>query len=60
MKNSMRPQMSQAVNLTPQLLQAIRLLQLAAPQLELEMRQALERNPLHESEAPAEIDDEDG
>lgn len=50
MKNTMRVQLGQTVNLTPQLLQAIRLLQLTAPQLELEMRQALERNPLLETE----------
>ena len=50
MKNTVRAQLSQSVNLTPQLLQAIRLLQLTAPQLELEMRQALERNPLLETE----------
>ncbi|MFC0677079.1 RNA polymerase factor sigma-54 [Lysobacter korlensis] len=50
MKNTMRAQLGQTVNLTPQLLQAIRLLQLTAPQLELEMRQALERNPLLETE----------
>lgn len=48
-KNTMRAQLGQTVNLTPQLLQAIRLLQLTAPQLELEVRQALERNPLLET-----------
>lgn len=60
MKNTMRAQLGQTVNLTPQLLQAIRLLQLTAPQLELEMRQALERNPLLETEddAPGETDAE--
>ncbi|WP_298576824.1 RNA polymerase factor sigma-54 [uncultured Luteimonas sp.] len=55
MKANMRVGMSQGVNLTPQLLQSIRLLQLTAPQLEQELRQALERNPLLEQE---ESDDE--
>jgi RNA polymerase sigma-54 factor len=50
MKNGLRPQLGQALNLTPQLLQTIRLLQLTAPQLEQELRQALERNPLLEQE----------
>jgi RNA polymerase sigma-54 factor len=59
MKNSMRAQLGQTVNLTPQLLQAIRLLQLTAPQLELEMRQALERNPLLETEDDNEIGETD-
>jgi RNA polymerase sigma-54 factor len=53
MKSTMRAQLAQGVNLTPQLLQAIRLLQLTAPQLELEMLQALERNPLLETEEDA-------
>lgn len=56
MKGHLRIGMTQGVNLTPQLLQSIRLLQLSAPQLEQELRQALERNPLLEQE---EIEDED-
>jgi RNA polymerase sigma-54 factor len=48
----MSPKLGLGVNLTPQLLQSIRLLQLTAPQLELELRQALERNPLLEQEEP--------
>jgi RNA polymerase sigma-54 factor len=48
MKASVRAQMSQSLNLTPQLLQSIRLLQLTAPQLEMELRQALDRNPMLE------------
>lgn len=52
MKGSLRVGMVQGVNLTPQLLQSIRLLQLTAPQLEQELRQALERNPLLEQEEP--------
>jgi len=47
---------AQSLTLTPQLMQSIRLLQLTAPQLEQELRQALERNPLLEQE---EIEDED-
>lgn len=48
MKATVRAQMSQSLNLTPQLLQSIRLLQLTAPQLEMELRQALDRNPMLE------------
>jgi RNA polymerase sigma-54 factor len=51
--NMLRAGMVQGVNLTPQLLQSIRLLQLTAPQLEQELRQTLERNPLLEQEDPA-------
>ncbi|WP_202843584.1 RNA polymerase factor sigma-54 [Luteimonas saliphila] len=54
MKGNMRTGMVQGVNLTPQLLQSIRLLQLTAPQLEQELRQALERNPLLEQDEAAE------
>ena len=50
----MRAGMAQGVNLTPQLLQSIRLLQLTAPQLEQELRQALDLNPMLEQEDPAE------
>src|SRR5690606_6283565 len=53
MKTNMRVGMVQGVNLTPQLLQSIRLLQLTAPQLEQELRQALERNPLLEQDEEA-------
>ncbi|MFZ5655928.1 MAG: RNA polymerase factor sigma-54 [Pseudomonadota bacterium] len=48
MKATVRTQLSQSLNLTPQLLQSIRLLQLTAPQLEMELRQALDRNPMLE------------
>ncbi|GAB3735870.1 RNA polymerase factor sigma-54 [Luteimonas pelagia] len=54
---ALRPQLQQGLNLTPQLLQTIRLLQLTAPQLELELRQALDRNPLIELDE-AEAEDE--
>ena len=50
MKATVRANLVQGVNLTPQLLQSIRLLQLTAPQLEQELRQTLERNPLLEHE----------
>ncbi|MFP7722186.1 RNA polymerase factor sigma-54 [Lysobacter sp. A3-1-A15] len=49
MKATVTAKLSQGVNLTPQLLQSIRLLQLTAPQLEMELREALERNPLLET-----------
>ena len=49
----MSTQMGQQLHLTPQLLQSIRLLQLDGMQLELEIRRALETNPLLEiEEAP--------
>ncbi len=58
MKATMSAKLGLGVNLTPQLLQSIRLLQLTAPQLEMELRQALERNPLLEQdETPDESDD---
>ncbi|GAB3093961.1 RNA polymerase factor sigma-54 [Lysobacter terrae] len=53
MKAGIRANLVQGVNLTPQLLQSIRLLQLTSQQLEQELQQALERNPLLEQEDPA-------
>lgn len=50
MKATVSTRLSQGLNLTPQLLQSIRLLQLTAPQLEQELRQALEHNPLLEQD----------
>ncbi|WP_407351608.1 RNA polymerase factor sigma-54 [Luteimonas sp. R10] len=47
-------QFGQQLNMTPQLLQAIRLLQLDSLRLEQEVRQALELNPLLELEDEAE------
>lgn len=41
--------LGQGINVTPQLLASIRLLQLTAPQLELEVRQALDSNPMLET-----------
>lgn len=54
MKASLRTQLGQQLNLTPQLLQSIRLLQLTGLELELEIRQALDANPLLELEDEAE------
>lgn len=51
-KHSIRANMAQGVHLTPQLLQSIRLLQLTSAQLEQELQQALERNPLLEQDEP--------
>lgn len=50
MKNSMQMKTAQSLNMTPQLLQSIRLLQLNTLQMEMELRQALERNPLLEED----------
>ncbi len=54
MKPSLRLGVSQSLTLTPQLRQAIRLLQLSAAELEIEIREALESNPLLETTAEAE------
>lgn len=59
MKATVRAQMSQSLNLTPQLLQSIRLLQLTAPQLEMELRQALDRNPMLELDEGDEVGETD-
>ncbi|MBB5016490.1 RNA polymerase factor sigma-54 [Rehaibacterium terrae] len=50
MKTALKVQLGQQLNLTPQLLQSIRLLQLDALQLEQEIGRALETNPLLERE----------
>lgn len=50
MKTQLKAQLSQQIAMTPQLLQSIRLLQLDALQLELEVRRMLERNPLLEQD----------
>ena len=54
MKAGIRANLAQGVSLTPQLLQSIRLLQLTSQQLEQELQQLLERNPLLEQEEPVE------
>jgi len=60
MKPSLSAQMQQSLHLTPQLLQSIRLLQLDGMQLELEVRRALEQNPLLElDESQAASDPQD-
>jgi len=67
MKPTAKMHLSQNVTLTPQLLQSIRLLQLSALELEQEVQDAIENNPLlerdepeaeshHESEAPPNTD----
>ncbi|GGA85581.1 RNA polymerase sigma-54 factor [Arenimonas soli] len=48
MKPSLQTRLGQQLSLTPQLRQAIRLLQLSALELETELNQALESNPLLE------------
>ncbi|WP_045729014.1 RNA polymerase factor sigma-54 [Xanthomonas sp. GPE 39] len=52
MKPIVSAQLGQQLHLTPQLLQSIRLLQLDGLQLEMEIRRALENNPLLELEEP--------
>lgn len=62
MKTGLSTQLGQQLHLTPQLLQSIRLLQLDGLQLELEVRRALDLNPLlevedaHDAEQNAEIE----
>lgn len=48
MKQSLNLKLSQQLALTPQLKQSLRLLQLSAPDLEQELQQALDTNPLLE------------
>jgi RNA polymerase sigma-54 factor len=50
MKTGLSTQLGQQLHLTPQLLQSIRLLQLDGLQLEMEVRRALDLNPLLEVE----------
>ena len=62
-KPALRLGVSQHLSLTPQLKQAIRLLQLSAVELEMEVREALEANPLLEREneaAPGETAEREG
>lgn len=57
MKPTLSTQLGQQLHLTPQLLQSIRLLQLDGLQLEMEIRRALENNPLLElEEADADVE----
>ena len=50
MKATTSVQLGQQLHLTPQLLQSIRLLQLDAQQLQLEVARMLEQNPMLELE----------
>ena len=54
MKPALQLRLGQSLALTPQLQQAIRLLQLSRPELELELNAALEANPLLEQEEDVE------
>lgn len=58
MKAVLATRLGQSINLTPQLLQSIRLLQLDGLQLEMEVTRALEHNPLLEREPDDEGSDE--
>ena len=55
MKATLSTQLGQQLHLTPALLQSIRLLQLNGMQLEMEVRQALENNPLLELQDEQEL-----
>ena len=54
MKQSLQLKISQSLTMTPQLQQAIKLLQLSSLDLESEIQEALESNPLLEIESPNE------
>ena len=56
MKPTLQTRLGQQLSLTPQLRQAIRLLQLSAVELEAELNDALDANPLLEREEDAEPD----
>ena len=58
MKASLQLNLSQQLTLTPQLQQAIRLLQLSTIELQQEVQQALETNPLLEMEHSEETQSE--
>ncbi|MBP6597685.1 MAG: RNA polymerase factor sigma-54, partial [Arenimonas sp.] len=57
MKPTLQTRLGQQLSLTPQLRQAIRLLQLSAIELEAELNDALDANPLLEREDEADADD---
>ncbi|MBI3776181.1 MAG: RNA polymerase factor sigma-54 [Gammaproteobacteria bacterium] len=59
MKQSLQLRIGQHLTMTPQLQQAIRLLQLSALELQQEMQQALESNPMLEITEDESGDDED-
>lgn len=60
MKPALQFRLSQSLTLTPQLQQAIRLLQLSRMELELELNTALESNPLLEMEEGDSADADEG
>ena len=55
MKASVSVQLGQQLHLTPQLLQSIRLLQLDAQQLQMEVARVLEQNPMLELDEEAAV-----
>jgi len=59
MKQSLQLKIGQSLTMTPQLQQAIRLLQLSTVELQQEIQQALEANPLLELEDEFEQDDDE-
>ena len=60
MKPALNLRLNQQLALTPQLQQAIRLLQLSSVELEMELREALESNPLLELVEPDALEDASG
>ena len=60
MKPALQIRLNQTLALTPQLQQSIRLLQLSSMELELELNQAIESNPLLELEGDRESADGEG
>ena len=54
MKTTIEPRMAQQLGISPQLQHAIGLLQLSTPELEQELRDALDKNVFLEAEEPAE------
>ena len=63
MKQTLSLRLGQQMAMTPQLQQAIKLMQLSALELNIEVRQAIECNPmleLDEDEEPMDLDDETG
>ncbi len=56
MKQSLNIKLSQGLKLTPQLQQSIRLLQLSAIELNTEVQEMLDTNPLLEEEVPSDVE----
>jgi RNA polymerase sigma-54 factor len=59
LKPALHLRLSQQLALTPQLQQAIRLLQLSSVELEMELQEALESNPLLEMAEPSNANDDE-